>query len=91
MTPRLDETDKQILRALQRGRPRFPTRTSARQSACRTRRPRRVQRLIDTGVVRVVGVTDPIALGLPDHGDARRPRAKATPRASPTRSPPAKA
>ena len=64
-TPRLDETDKQILRALQQdGRVSYadlgPT-VGLSAPAARAR----VQRLIDTGVVRVVGVTDPIALGLP--------------------------
>ncbi|HWG26860.1 MAG TPA: Lrp/AsnC family transcriptional regulator [Actinospica sp.] len=64
-TPRLDETDKQILRALQcDGRVSYadlgPT-VGLSAPAARAR----VQRLIDTGVVRVVGVTDPIALGLP--------------------------
>ena len=64
-TPRLDETDKQILRALQHdGRVSYadlgPT-VGLSAPAARAR----VQRLIDTGVVRVVGVTDPIALGLP--------------------------
>ena len=64
-TPRLDEIDKQILRALQHdGRVSYadlgPT-VGLSAPAARAR----VQRLIDTGVVRVVGVTDPIALGLP--------------------------
>jgi Lrp/AsnC family transcriptional regulator for asnA, asnC and gidA len=64
-TPRLDDTDKQILRALQHdGRVSYadlgPT-VGLSAPAARAR----VQRLIDTGVVRVVGVTDPIALGLP--------------------------
>jgi len=63
--PRLDETDKQILRALQHdGRVSYaelgPT-VGLSAPAARAR----VQRLIDTGVVRVVGVTDPIDLGLP--------------------------
>jgi Lrp/AsnC family transcriptional regulator for asnA, asnC and gidA len=63
--PPLDETDKQILRALQHdGRVSYaelgPT-VGLSAPAARAR----VQRLIDTGVVRVVGVTDPISLGLP--------------------------
>jgi Lrp/AsnC family transcriptional regulator, regulator for asnA, asnC and gidA len=63
--PRLDETDKQILRALQHdGRVSYAELgPSVGLSAPAARA--RVQRLVDTGVVRVVGVTDPIALGLP--------------------------
>jgi Lrp/AsnC family transcriptional regulator for asnA, asnC and gidA len=63
--PRLDETDKQILRALQRdGRVSYADlgpQVGLSAPAARAR----VQRLIDAGVVRIVGVTDPIALGLP--------------------------
>ena len=64
-TPRLDETDKQILRALQHdGRVSYAELGPAVGLSAPAARAR-VQRLIDTGVVRVVGVTDPIALGLP--------------------------
>ncbi|MFL6112733.1 MAG: Lrp/AsnC family transcriptional regulator [Catenulispora sp.] len=65
MTPRLDETDKEILRALQRdGRVSYADLGPAVGLSAPAARAR-VQRLIDTGAVRVVGVTDPIALGLP--------------------------
>jgi Lrp/AsnC family transcriptional regulator for asnA, asnC and gidA len=65
MTPRLDETDKEILRALQRdGRASYADLGPAVGLSAPAARAR-VQRLIGTGVVRVVGVTDPIALGLP--------------------------
>jgi len=64
-TPRLDETDKQILRALQHdGRVSYAELGPVVGLSAPAARAR-VQRLIDTGVVRVVGVTDPIALGLP--------------------------
>jgi Lrp/AsnC family transcriptional regulator for asnA, asnC and gidA len=63
--PRLDETDKEILRALQRdGRLSYAglgPMVGLSAPAARAR----VQRLIESGVVRVVGVTDPITLGLP--------------------------
>src|ERR1700716_181805 len=65
ITVRLDETDKQILRALQRdGRVSYAELGPAVGLSAPAARAR-VQRLIDSGVVRVVGVTDPIALGLP--------------------------
>ncbi|WP_372463253.1 Lrp/AsnC family transcriptional regulator [Actinospica acidithermotolerans] len=61
----MDDTDKQILRALQHdGRVSYADLGPAVGLSAPAARAR-VQRLIDTGVVRVVGVTDPIALGLP--------------------------
>jgi Lrp/AsnC family transcriptional regulator for asnA, asnC and gidA len=63
--PRLDETDKQILRALQRdGRISYADLGPMVGLSAPAARAR-VQRLIEAGVVRVVGVTDPITLGLP--------------------------
>jgi len=63
--PRLDQTDKQILRFLQEdGRVSYADLGPAVGLSAPAVRAR-VQRLLDAGVVRVVGVTDPIALGLP--------------------------
>ena len=62
---RLDETDKLILRVLQRdGRVSYADLGPLVGLSAPAARAR-VQRLIDSGVVRVLGVTDPIALGLP--------------------------
>jgi Lrp/AsnC family transcriptional regulator, regulator for asnA, asnC and gidA len=63
--PRLDDTDKQVLRALQRdGRISYADLGPMVGLSAPAARAR-VQRLIEAGVVRVVGVTDPITLGLP--------------------------
>jgi Lrp/AsnC family transcriptional regulator for asnA, asnC and gidA len=61
----LDEIDKRILRELQRdGRMSYADLAPlVGLSAPATRQ--RVQRLIESGVLQVVGVTDPLALGLP--------------------------
>ncbi len=61
----LDATDKALLRALQRdGRMSYAQLGPlVNLSAPAVRQ--RVQRLLDAGVLRVVGVTDPLALGLP--------------------------
>jgi Lrp/AsnC family transcriptional regulator for asnA, asnC and gidA len=78
--PRLDATDKEILRRLQQdGRVSYADLGPAVGLSAPAARSR-VQRLLDAGVVRVVGVTDPIALGLPTmamlgvraDGDVRR-------------------
>jgi Lrp/AsnC family transcriptional regulator, regulator for asnA, asnC and gidA len=62
---RLDEIDKQILRTLQQdGRVSYAELGPAVGLSAPAARAR-VQRLTEAGVVRVVGVTDPIALGLP--------------------------
>jgi Lrp/AsnC family transcriptional regulator for asnA, asnC and gidA len=61
----LDATDKQILRLLQAdGRVSYADLGPAVGLSAPAARAR-VQRLLDAEVVRVVGVTDPIALGLP--------------------------
>ncbi len=61
----LDAIDKALLRALQRdGRMSYAQLGPlVNLSAPAVRQ--RVQRLVDAGVLRVVGVTDPLALGLP--------------------------
>jgi Lrp/AsnC family transcriptional regulator for asnA, asnC and gidA len=63
--PDLDDVDRQLLRILQvDGRASYATMApEVGLSAPAVRL--RVQRLIDTGVLQVVGVTDPIALGFP--------------------------
>lgn len=64
MTARLDDVDRELLRALQEdGRASYADlapRVGLSAPAVR----QRVQRLVDGGVVQVVGVTDPLALGL---------------------------
>ena len=61
--PRLDDTDKQVLRALQRdGRISYADLGPMVGLSAPAARAR-VQRLIEAGVVRVVGVTDPLKLG----------------------------
>jgi Lrp/AsnC family transcriptional regulator for asnA, asnC and gidA len=61
----LDETDRQLIEALQRdGRASYADLADlVNLSPAATRL--RVQRLLDAGVVKVVGVTDPLALGYP--------------------------
>lgn len=61
----LDETDRRLVEALQRdGRASYAELADLVElSPAATRL--RVQRLLDTGVVQVVGVTDPLALGYP--------------------------
>src|SRR5216683_1879522 len=61
----LDEADKVILRELQHdGRVSYATLAPAVGLSAPAVRAR-VQRLIDSGVLQVVGVTDPMALGFP--------------------------
>ena len=59
----LDDTDRQLIEALQRdGRASYADLAElVTLSPAATRL--RVQRLLDAGVVKVVGVTDPLALG----------------------------
>ena len=65
MTAILDDTDRQLIEALQRdGRASYADLADlVNLSPAATRL--RVQRLLDAGVVKVVGVTDPLALGYP--------------------------
>lgn len=61
----LDETDRVLLRELQRdGRASYTALAEATGLSAPAVR-QRVQRLRDEGVVQIVGVTDPMALGLP--------------------------
>ena len=64
-TPSLDDIDRQLIGALQKdGRASYADlATLVGLSAPATRM--RVQRLLDAGVVQVVGVTNPLALGSP--------------------------
>lgn len=61
----LDATDKTILRALQKDGRMSYAQLGPQVGLSAPAARQRVQRLIDLEVLRVVGVTDPLALGLP--------------------------
>ena len=83
----LDPIDRQLIEALQKdGRASYADLAElVGLSPAATRL--RVQRLLDAGVVQVVGVTDPLALGYPVMAalgvQRRAQRARASPTASP--------
>ena len=82
----LDDIDRAIIEQLQRGRPPalHPLGQAVGLSEAAVRQ--RVQRLIDTGVMQVVAVTDPLSLGLRRDGHDRHQGPRATSGASPTSS-----
>ena len=76
--PGFDKIDRAIIEQLQSdGRAPY-TKLSAAVGLSEAAVRQRVQRLLESGVMQVVAVTDPLQLGLPTHGDDRRARRKAT-------------